>query len=111
MIAVEQTGDESKARNLRGRPPFNWESFHVEIAMRIKSNSFPEKQEALIADMQKWCDRLGGALSCKRSSPTMTPWLTSQSALRDFLTCDAGYSDCKVYFLTLKSWRRNRRFS
>jgi hypothetical protein len=57
MIAVEQTGDESKARNLRGRPAFDWDSFHVEIAMRIKSNSFPEKQEAFIADMQEWCDR------------------------------------------------------
>jgi hypothetical protein len=44
LIAVELEGDESKARNLRGRPPFNWQSFHVEIAMRIKSNSFPEKQ-------------------------------------------------------------------
>jgi hypothetical protein len=57
LIAVELEGDESTARNLRGRPSFNWESFHVEIAMRIKFNSFPEKQEALIVDMQEWCER------------------------------------------------------
>jgi hypothetical protein len=57
LIAVELEDDESKACNLRGRPAFNWDSFHVEIAMRIKSNSFPEKQEALIADMKEWCER------------------------------------------------------
>jgi hypothetical protein len=58
LIAVEQEGgDESMARKQRGRPAFNWDSFHVEIAMRIESNSFPEKQEALIADMQEWCER------------------------------------------------------
>jgi hypothetical protein len=36
-----------------GRPSFDWDSFHVEIAMRIYSgNGLPAKQEALIADMQ-----------------------------------------------------------
>ena len=44
LIAVDQTGDESEARK-RGRPPFNWDSFHVEIAMRLKFSSLPEKEE------------------------------------------------------------------
>jgi hypothetical protein len=35
------------------RPSFDWDTFHVEIAMRIYSgNGLPAKQEALIADMQ-----------------------------------------------------------
>jgi hypothetical protein len=55
VVAIDQTGHQARPSKLRGRPPFNWGAFHVEIAMRIKSNSFPEKQEALIADMQKWC--------------------------------------------------------
>jgi hypothetical protein len=49
--AIEQAADEPKAR--MGRPSFDWDSFHVEIAMRIYSgNGLPAKQEALIADMQ-----------------------------------------------------------
>jgi hypothetical protein len=51
LVSVEQAADEPKAR--MGRPSFDWDSFHVEIAMRIYSgNGLPAKQEALIADMQ-----------------------------------------------------------
>jgi hypothetical protein len=56
LVSVEQAADEPKAR--MGRPSFDWDSFHVEIAMRIYSgNGLPAKQEALIADMQAWCQR------------------------------------------------------
>ena len=39
----------------RGRPAFPWDEFHLELAKRLTSTVFPEKQEALIADMQQWC--------------------------------------------------------
>jgi hypothetical protein len=55
FVSMEQADDEPKAR-IRGRPPLDWMSFHVEMARRIWSeNGLPEKQESLIADMQGWC--------------------------------------------------------
>jgi len=44
----------------RGRPEFDWKSFHVEIARRVKEGELPEKQEACIADMQVWCSQNWG---------------------------------------------------
>jgi len=43
------------SRRMGGRPAFNWEDFHVEMAKRARSGNLPQKQEALIADMQDWC--------------------------------------------------------
>jgi hypothetical protein len=57
LVPLEQTGDEPGTPNLRGRPPLNWDSFHLELAKRINSNALPEKQEALVAEMQAWCKR------------------------------------------------------
>lgn len=39
----------------RGRPAFNWDELHLELAKRVAGNGLPKKQEALIADMQAWC--------------------------------------------------------
>jgi hypothetical protein len=39
----------------RGRPSFDWDELHLELAKRLTSNALPAKQEALIADMQAWC--------------------------------------------------------
>jgi hypothetical protein len=39
----------------RGRPPFDWDAFHLELARRLKKGDLPKKQEALVADMQAWC--------------------------------------------------------
>ncbi len=44
----------------RGRPPHNWDEFHLEIAKRLKADSLPKKQEALIAEMQSWCRQKWG---------------------------------------------------
>jgi hypothetical protein len=46
---------ESRVRTNRGRPPYDWDSFHVEVAARIQADGLPAKQEAFIADMQEWC--------------------------------------------------------
>lgn len=39
----------------RGRPPLDWDSFHVEVARRFRDNRVPAKQEAFILEMQEWC--------------------------------------------------------
>lgn len=48
------------ARDKRGRRPFDWDSFHLEMARRLRSSGFPAKQEALVADMQAWCLKTWG---------------------------------------------------
>jgi hypothetical protein len=52
--------DESSAARpgKRGRPSLDWDAFHIEMAKRVKAGSLPQKQEALIADMQSWCARV-----------------------------------------------------
>jgi hypothetical protein len=44
-------------RKSRGRPSLDWDSFHVEVAARIRASPLPEKQEAFIAEMQEWCSK------------------------------------------------------
>lgn len=48
------------ARDTRGRRPFDWDSFHLEMAARLRSNTLPAKQEALVAEMQAWCQQTWG---------------------------------------------------
>jgi hypothetical protein len=45
----------------RGRPAFDWDSFHLEMAKRLRVNNLPRKQEALIAEMQVWCLQAWGS--------------------------------------------------
>jgi hypothetical protein len=54
VLASEDDGA-AILRSARGRPPLNWESFHVELARRIANGGLPRKQEALIVEMQEWC--------------------------------------------------------
>lgn len=44
----------------RGRPSLNWEEFGIEMARRLRDGGFPEKQEALIVEMQAWCKACWG---------------------------------------------------
>lgn len=39
----------------RGRPAYDWESFHLEMARLVKAGDLPKKQEAIIPTMQAWC--------------------------------------------------------
>jgi hypothetical protein len=39
----------------RGRPPFPWDDFHVEVARRAAAGQLGTKQEALIEEMSNWC--------------------------------------------------------
>ncbi len=51
--------EEQPRKNLkngkRGRPAMDWDSFHVQVSARLIKDGLPEKQEAFISDMQKWC--------------------------------------------------------
>jgi hypothetical protein len=53
-IPEDRTGPRTEGGR-RGRPPFDWDAFHLEMAKRVHADGLPAKQEALIADMQAWC--------------------------------------------------------
>lgn len=44
----------------RGRPPFPWIEFHVEMAKRVRDGKLPSKQESMISDMQAWARKKWG---------------------------------------------------
>jgi hypothetical protein len=39
----------------RGRPSWDWDSFYLEVSERIKNETYPEKLEAFVLEMQGWC--------------------------------------------------------
>lgn len=40
-----------------GRPPLPyWDDFHLELARRVVKGELPNKQEAFVEEMQKWCE-------------------------------------------------------
>ena len=60
VIAGQYVVDDDSGKKIikptrRGRPSMHWDSFHLEMTTRVQNNNLPEKQESLIADMQKWC--------------------------------------------------------
>ena len=65
IIAGQYVLDDEAALNFRkshkrGRPPYDWDMFHLEVAKVIKSDELPRKQEAFVASMQQWCLREWG---------------------------------------------------
>ena len=54
VLGGEKQGRVS-SQSRRGRPSFNWDEFHVEVAKRIRDTGLPAKREAFIAEMQEWC--------------------------------------------------------
>jgi len=43
-----------KIRN-RGRKPYDWDSFHLELTRRLQYAQLPSKQEACVHSMREWC--------------------------------------------------------
>jgi hypothetical protein len=39
----------------RGRPPFPWDDFHLEVARRLVSGELPNKQYLFEDEMREWC--------------------------------------------------------
>ena len=54
----------------RGRPAYDWDSFHVEVARLYANGEMPQKKEAAIALMQEWFEREMGK-SVSRSAVGM----------------------------------------
>ncbi|MBN8521457.1 MAG: hypothetical protein J0L77_06130 [Alphaproteobacteria bacterium] len=55
FILNENQVEVAVPKRKRGRPAKDWDSFHLEVMARVKSEHLPEKQEAFISDMQSWC--------------------------------------------------------
>jgi hypothetical protein len=53
-ILDRQNLEDAPVQARRGRPPFPWEEFHVEVAALIQKNALPEKKEAAIAHFERW---------------------------------------------------------
>jgi hypothetical protein len=51
---VLTSDDEIRGGVKPGRPPNNWDDFHVEMATRVVKG-LPSKKEVCIAEMQAWC--------------------------------------------------------
>jgi hypothetical protein len=54
-ILDEDTAPKNLKMGKRGRPALDWGSFYLELAERVKRGDLPAKQEAFVAEMQKWC--------------------------------------------------------
>jgi hypothetical protein len=44
----------------RGRPPYPWDAFHLEVAVLLRRNELPAKKEAAIEHFRSWFDREHG---------------------------------------------------
>jgi hypothetical protein len=38
----------------RGRPPYRWDAFHIEVAELVRRNELPAKKEAAIEHFRSW---------------------------------------------------------
>jgi hypothetical protein len=53
LVVVDATKS-PLAKTKRGRPPYPWDSFHLEVAALLRSNALPDKKEAAIQYFQSW---------------------------------------------------------
>ena len=71
MTGVEKIGDTFILRETpqprmrhadlrRGRPPYPWDAFHIEVAELLQRNEMPGKKEAAIEHFQSWFRREHG---------------------------------------------------
>jgi hypothetical protein len=59
----------------RGRPPFPWERFHIEVAALAWKNALPEKKEAAIAHFEGWFrETLGISVSRSAIGQKLKPY-------------------------------------
>jgi hypothetical protein len=53
---VLKSADEIRGGAKLGRPSYNWDDFHLEMAKRVIKASLPNKMDACVADLQIWCE-------------------------------------------------------
>jgi hypothetical protein len=49
-----------RSNSRRGRPPYPWDGFHIEVADLLQRNKMPAKKEAAIEHFQSWFEREHG---------------------------------------------------
>ena len=59
-LILSETPRRARSRNYRGRPPYPWDGFHMEVADLLHRNSMPDKKEAAIEYFQSWFEREHG---------------------------------------------------
>jgi hypothetical protein len=74
-ILDRQNLDDPPPQPRRGRPPFPWEQFHVEVAALASKNALPEKKEAAIAYFEGWFrDTIGISVSRSAIGQKLKPY-------------------------------------
>jgi hypothetical protein len=58
-VLTEKRGA-ARASTRRGRPPYPWDAFHIEVAGLLRRNELPEKKEAGIEHLRSWFEREHG---------------------------------------------------
>jgi hypothetical protein len=51
---LSETAKQPPAHRRRGRPPYPWDRFHVEVAALLQRKELPVKKEAAIQYFQSW---------------------------------------------------------
>ncbi len=59
-IATSRVAQNVTSKSVGGRPPFQWESFHVEVARKFRDGEMPDKKEAAIEELQQWFEKFHG---------------------------------------------------
>jgi hypothetical protein len=74
IVSVERIGSTfvlsdkapvAHARAGRGRPPYPWEAFHLQVAGLIRRDELPKKKEAAIEHFQAWFLREHGVVASR----------------------------------------------
>jgi hypothetical protein len=53
---VLTSADEIRGGTTRGRPPYKWDEFHLEMTKRVMED-LPSKMEACVSEMKAWCEK------------------------------------------------------
>jgi hypothetical protein len=59
-LVLSERPDRYRSNVRRGRPPYAWDSFHIEVADLLRRNEMPAKKEAAIEQFQAWFEREHG---------------------------------------------------
>jgi hypothetical protein len=54
FVLSESSGAVRRAASSRGRPPYPWDAFHLEVTTMLRDNKLPEKKEAAIEHFRCW---------------------------------------------------------
>jgi hypothetical protein len=84
VVGIERVGDsfilndgvpKPRMASRRGRPPYPWEAFHLEVASLVSRGELPSKKEAAIQQFQTWFQReLGLQPSRSAIGEKLTPY-------------------------------------